>query len=304
VDALDILLGGIDQQPDLRAAVGKCLAFFGELVPPAGLGLQPRLVLRDPFRNGGDIRGGGSLRFRQIRETPPSVRFLAFQFRGGCPRRFKLESEKADESPEDTAENIIKAAYERAERIIEDALREAEAVMEQRRIEFEDELLNLKEETLKEAFDEGYGRGYTESRGVRAQADAVLQSAEAEKEATINNLEPELVELIAGVTHKLIANAAQMNPHMISLLIRQGLDSANAPGDVVIHVSPLDYEEAVKYKDEYFSHINTGARVDILKDLSLNKSDCVIETPYGNIDCSLEQQYASLTENLFYILEN
>jgi flagellar biosynthesis/type III secretory pathway protein FliH len=40
-----------------------------------------------------------------------------------------------------------------------------------------------------------------------------------------------------------------------------------------------------------------------VKDLSLNPTDCIIETPYGNIDCSLERQMQDLIENLYYIYE-
>jgi len=216
----------------------------------------------------------------------------------------RSESERWDVTPEDMADNILLAAGEQAGKILADAGREADSMVSRRRAEFEDELQNLKEETLKEAFDQGYERGYLESKNIRAQAETVLRETMEERDRTLRNMEPELVDLIGKTVHKLIVDAAELNPQLIALLIRQGLDTANAPGDVVIHVSGADFEEAVKHKDDYFGHINTGARVDILKDPSLNKSDCVIETPYGNIDCSLERQFTALRDNLFYILEN
>ena len=220
----------------------------------------------------------------------------------------KSESERFEpevkETPEETARGIIEAAEMEAKRIIEDASEEAEALVESRRLEFEDELADLKEETLKEAFDEGYGRGYEESKGIRAQADEILQDAYRERDETFANMEPELAELIGKIVRKLTADIAELNPQLIACLIGQGLDAANAPGDVTVHISELDYEEAIKHKSEYLSHTDTGARVDVIKDPSLKKSDCIIETPYGNIDCSLEQQFTSLKENIFYILNN
>ena len=207
-------------------------------------------------------------------------------------------------SLEEASANIIEQAEERAENILTNASREAEEIIERRRTEFEDELANLKEETLKEAFELGYGRGYDESEGVRKQADDVLQAAYAEREETFENMEPEIIELICGLVKKLTAGACLFNPDIISCLIKQGLGAANAPGDVTVHVSAEDYEEAVKNKYEFLTLVETGARVDIILDPSLKISDCIIETPYGNIDCSLGQQFASLKENIYYILNN
>ena len=209
-----------------------------------------------------------------------------------------------EESPEEIALGIIEAAGAEAELIIRNAADEAEAMIEKRRDEFEEELAGIKEETLKEAFDRGYERGYEESKGVRTQADAILSEAYAERDQTFDNLEPEIAELICRIVQKLTADTAELRPELITCLIRQGLDAANAPGDVTVHISAQDYDEAVKHRNEFLSHVDTGARVDIIKDLSLKKSDCIIETPYGNIECSLDQQLASLKNNIFYILNN
>ena len=215
--------------------------------------------------------------------------------------QFDKEADEAA-SPEEIARGIIKEAENSAKLIIEKASAEAEELINERQAEFEDELSSLKEETLKDAFDQGYERGYDESRGIREQADQILKDAQEKREEILKNAEPETVELICQIVKKLTADAAELNPGMIACLIRQGLDAANAPGDVTVHISAEDYDEAVKHKNEYFAHIDTGARVDIIKDPSLQKSDCIIETPYGNIDCSLDQQFASLKENIYYIL--
>ena len=221
-------------------------------------------------------------------------------------RRIETESVFDDDflSPEDEARVIIETASKEAAEMIRSASEEAEYLIEKRRAEFEDELADLREETLKEAFDRGYECGYEESNGVRERADTILKDAFAEHDETLKNMEPEVAGLICKIVRKLTADTAELKPELIACLIKQGLDEANAPGDVAVHVSAHDYDEVVKHKTEFMARVDTGYRVDVVKDPSLKKSDCIIETPYGNIDCSLEQQFASLTDSVFYIMNN
>ena len=214
------------------------------------------------------------------------------------------QGKNESQPPEDTARSIIGAAEEKAKRIIAEAEEESRRLAEDKRAECEAELINLKDETLKNAFDEGYDKGYEETKIIRAKSDEILNGAYKERENIFKNMEPELVDLVSELVNKLIHDTADIRPELISYLIRQGLDTANAPGDVLIHVSESDYDEAVKHKNEYLTGVDMGSRVDIIKDASLNKSDCVIETTYGNIDCSLNTQYASLKDSIYYILHN
>jgi len=48
--------------------------------------------------------------------------------------------------------------------------------------------------------------------------------------------------------------------------------------------------------------VEGGAEVEIVKDLSLGKAECIIETPYGSVDCSLEGQIEQMRESLMMIL--
>ena len=209
-----------------------------------------------------------------------------------------------DIPPEELAEDIVEQAREEARQIIENAREEASRLIEERRAAFDEELRILQEETLNEAQETGYAKGYDESVGLRTQAEQVLKDAAATKEEMIKNTEPEITTLVCRIVNKLTADAADLNPQVVNCLIKQGLGQANAIGDIKIHVSPVDYDDVLERRDEFLSLAGTGSKIEIFKDLSLNKSDCIIETPYGNIDCSLEQQFISLRENIYYILNN
>ena len=75
-------------------------------------------------------------------------------------------------------------------------------------------------------------------------------------------------------------------------------------GDIFIHVSADDYESAINDKDDIVSSREGSVNIEIIKDLSMNVGDCLIETPFGNIDCGIDQQLKEVKSNLYYILEN
>ncbi|MDR0273578.1 MAG: hypothetical protein LBI27_09715 [Clostridiales bacterium] len=211
--------------------------------------------------------------------------------------------------------DIKRDAEKAAARIIRHAERQAEEIISNSRMAaIEEKELLLKsaqdetERVISEARDMGYKNGMDtatrEGDALKAQAQQILDDAIAEREAMQNNLEPEIVEMIIGITEKLLGNIADVNPAIIVNLVKQGFASSQISGNITVHVSADDFEAVKKNKDELLAHTDGSVKLTITKDLSLSPLDCIIETPFGDIDCSLGQQFESLRANLTYILNN
>ncbi|MCL2216329.1 MAG: FliH/SctL family protein, partial [Defluviitaleaceae bacterium] len=199
---------------------------------------------------------------------------------------------------------IIRQAEQQAEEIVSSA--RAAATQEQNtiRANANAEAKRITSEAREAAYKEGMDAATREGDAIKAEARQTLESAVAERKAMQESLEPEIVELIIGITDKLLDKAVAINPSVITNLIKQGLASAVITGDIIIYVSPQDLEQVQEHKDELVALADGSVKMEIVKDLSLNPMDCVIETPFGDIDCSLGQQYDQLKANLSYILNN
>jgi len=203
-----------------------------------------------------------------------------------------------------TAKRIIRQAEQQAEEIISQA--RATATQEQASIRSEAQaeahraITEAREMAYKEAMDSATAEG----NAIRAEAQQVLEDAKTERMSMQKKLEPEMVDLVVGITEKLLGKITDLNPSVIINLIKQGLASAVITGDVIIYVSPQDLEQVQAHKDELMALADGSVKMEIVKDLSLNPLDCVIETSFGDIDCSLGQQFESLKTNLNYILNN
>ena len=210
--------------------------------------------------------------------------------------------EPADQ--EEAARNIIHEAKRQADDIISKA--QSQAMDEKQAILKEAETVaeNLKTEARKQGYEKGLNDSLNEANTIKAAANKELEDAKTWRRKMEEKLEPEMMEMILGITAKLLDNAVKINPGVIVNLVKQGLASATITGDVVVYVSKHDIEEVQARKDEILALTDGSVNVEIVKDLSLNSMDCVIETPFGNIDSSLGQQFEQLRSNLIYILNN
>ena len=225
-------------------------------------------------------------------------------------------SNKIDsESAELKAANILDEARREAQIVFEDAQKQAAVIVAGAKNEA-DTIINdaekakveISEKAKIDGYDKGYGEGVaagTEKAGkLISEAEDVLSDACDKRFQMISNAEREMLDIISKVSKKLLNREVKTDPSIIVALIQQGFDEATMVGDIKIHVSKEDYDFTMDHIDEVMSQAKSGAHIEVLKDLSLTKNDCVIETPYGNIDCSFGQQFDSLVENLYLLLEN
>jgi flagellar assembly protein FliH len=217
---------------------------------------------------------------------------------------------------EDEEEGLTEEeALSRAEQIVADAENEAEEIKVAAEVEGKNAVIKMKEqakgeiEGLKaaaynEAYEAGRLKGEAEAEGIIAEAEEIKERALVEKEEILNSAEPEIVELVADVVKKLIGGAFEIRPELILFLVKQGLSATTLTGNITVHVSEDDYGAVIADKNELLSMAEAGTTIEIIKDVSLNAADCIIETKFGNIDCSLDKQYGALKESLFLICKN
>lgn len=181
-------------------------------------------------------------------------------------------------------------------------LRECQLSIEESRTALEEESKQLRETCKQEGYDEGYSVGEKAGEALRVEAQSILDEAKRTREEVLKSIEPDTVDLVTRIVSKLLNDAVTINPAVVVALIRQGLADATLSGKVTVRVSEEDYPEVIACKDMILTAVGSSAELEIVSDLSLKATDCLIETPYGVIDCSLTPQYEALCENLTYLL--
>lgn len=206
--------------------------------------------------------------------------------------------------PEELAKSIVETARKQADEIISEAGRIAETTYADLERAVEEAKREACEQGKKNGYMEGYNEGMAQAAEMRTKAEQTYNNALEERVQLLNTVEPEIVNLIAKILNKLIPDIVAVNPQVILYLIKRALSGSTISGNYRILVSADDFDAVNNSKRQLAALMDASSQLEIVADASLKKADCVIETPFGNIDCGLTQQFNSLKKNLYYILNN
>jgi flagellar assembly protein FliH len=218
------------------------------------------------------------------------------------PELPEVESADPEEQAHNNAAKIIRSAEQQASLILTQARNEAASEQDAIIGAAQNEATRIRDEARESGYNEGMDKATGEGEIIVAEAERVLEEAKKWRKHMEDTLEPDMVQLIIDIVEKILADTVKLHPEAIMTLIKQGLDSTMASGDVKVYVSSDDYELVTSKKNELAAMADGSVNIEIIKDLSLNPMDSIISTPIGDIDVSLNQQYESIKAGLNNIL--
>lgn len=207
------------------------------------------------------------------------------------------------EALEEMQDDILEKAREQADIIIENAKNEARKIIEAANLEIEENANKIYLEKEEAGFNEGYLKGENEAQNLKNEAEQILLNANAEKEMLEKSIEPQLINLVIDISQKILTKTFEINPEIISLLIKKGLENVKDISNIKIYVSENQYEYVINNKDEIIGVDTNKNNIEILKKSSLEDDDCFIETEFGSVQCGANEQFKGIREALLYILQ-
>ncbi len=195
-------------------------------------------------------------------------------------------------------EDVINSSNEEAERIIEEANASAVAIIEEARIRAEILTQEIAEKAKKEGFQEGLKNGASETEKMKEQLAEEKVKQDTEYKRQLELLEPELVNTILEVFSKVFQVTLEDKEDMIQHLVANAVAHIDNSYEFIIRVSKEDYPNLKKNKDQIFEEIPQISTLEIIKDSSLKKNQCLIETDGGVFDCSIDTQLEKLINDI------
>ncbi len=222
-----------------------------------------------------------------------------------------LEAEKVDALLDpDSEEMVLKSASVKEKEALEQELEAAGKELERVRKETDQmireansQIEAMRAKALEEARDEGYQAGYSEgmARAEAAKEQYLNMQARLKEEydRQIEALEPEFIETLTGIYEHIFKVDLSSYHQLVVNLLTDAMQKTESPRNYIVHVSRDDYQAVSGAREEILEKTGTlSDHLEIISDMTLSPSQCMIETEDGIYDCSLGTEFEELKRKL------
>ena len=159
-----------------------------------------------------------------------------------------------------------------------------------------------KEQGSREGYDAGYQDGLKTAQEeqrqaileANAQAEKTIADAKADKLNYLVEAEGQIADLVLDIANKILPQHFIDVPQVILPLVRKAIMKIKDQPEVIIRVSPDQYDLLMLAKNEFKSLLEGQGTLEVKSDESLSISDCVLESPAGNVDARLSVQLEAI----------
>ncbi len=208
-----------------------------------------------------------------------------------------LEEEVYTEKPNvKEIEELLAEAKEEAEMIIKEAHLEAARYIDQISADIE----KTRETKYKEAYDKGYNEGLKKAeeqyQNILQEANNIKETALLDYEQEMANLEADAIRLILEISRKVIAEEVKTNKNLILSMAAQAFKKCALKDEIVLKVSSEDFEYVHENKEELLASSEGIGELEIKRDSALKSGACIVETPFGSLDASIDTKFNLIQE--------
>ncbi|WP_374065396.1 flagellar assembly protein FliH [Paraliobacillus sp. JSM ZJ581] len=220
----------------------------------------------------------------------------------------KIDVEEEQQSYEDKFVQITKAEQQLQEQKqdTQEWIETKHKQIEAEKIAWQEEKLTWIEQAKEEGYNAGFEQGKQESllnyQNLIHEAKKIIDITRAERMEMITQNERFILNISLDAATKIVHQSIVDKDAYIEI-VKSVLQEAREQPTIQIHAHPDDYLICQKYKDELFSIVDPKIELSFYPDDTLQVGSCVIETPIGKIDASIDTQLENLRNQLHALLE-
>jgi flagellar assembly protein FliH len=157
------------------------------------------------------------------------------------------------------------------------------------------------------AWEEGYREGQARTRAEleagwakeREPLAETIRQFSAAREEYFRRVEGEVVSLALAIVRKILHREAQIDPLLMTGLVRVALERIGASQTLHLRVHP----EQVHAWQDYFAHqVDLPHAPELIGDATLEHNQCRLESEMGTTDIHLESQLKEIEQGLFDLM--
>ena len=173
----------------------------------------------------------------------------------------------------------------------------------------EDDLLGAQENITsieQEAYEKGFAQGEKDGFELgEKKAVKIIENIENLfnemtnlKHDILKQHEKEIIDLIFAVAEKIVHHEVRSKESVIKNAICDALKLAVEKSKIVFNVNPDDFDYVEKLRPEIFNQNKGLKSIVVTSDPGVSRGGCYLETPYGNIDATIESKLEKIYQCL------
>ena len=218
-----------------------------------------------------------------------------------------LDQETKNQEPELSAEEeLVLAGKKQVEEMLQQANSTIDEMKQQAIREAALEAEQLKVKAAEEGKVEGHATGLRQGLDAAKQqmsaqlqqtcdqCNAMVAAAEQEARQILQEAEPKIIELVMAISRKVIIDEVETRPTVVLELVRGALARVRDQNQIIIHVSPDDYEFIMQSRRILQAVVGAEQTLTVTADAVLGKGGCLIETSFGTVEAGIDTQLDSI----------
>ena len=201
---------------------------------------------------------------------------------------------------EEEATRVIEEAKELYKNIVSEANREAQEMTEQAN----DEAKAVTER----AYTEGYNRGIQDAKerigSLVDEAQGIRDFMEARREGQMREIEVDTINLIMDISRKVIGCELEQNEKAVISLVKSALSKSAFTEKASLRVSPEDFAIVDSNRINILRSVEGLSALEVVEDEAIPKGSCIVDTPSGEINASIDVQLKELEKIFDFVLKN
>ncbi|MEW6082095.1 MAG: FliH/SctL family protein [Bacillota bacterium] len=172
---------------------------------------------------------------------------------------------------------------------------------------------SLRDEALHQGYQEGFQTGYrdgiaeaeakiAEAQGMledaQAKAKSIVARAQAEAAAFLQEVRPEVLDLAVEIARRIMRREVSQCPEALLSMAEAAMEKVKAEEAVVVRVNPRDVVVVSEGKARLLEGVTGIKSLHILEDDTVEPGGCIVEGNRGRVDATLESQLAMVREAL------
>ncbi|MCD6298804.1 MAG: hypothetical protein J7M30_16800 [Deltaproteobacteria bacterium] len=157
-----------------------------------------------------------------------------------------------------------------------------------------------------EAYEKGFAQGEKdglelgEKKGIKVieNIESILNELIRLKNEIPKQYEKEILDLTFAIAKKIIHREIATDESAIKDTILNALSFAVEKSKVILGVNPEDFDYVEKLRTQFFAEVKDLKSISIISDPSITRGGCFLETPYGDIDASVETQLEEVYQSI------